>query len=179
MNVIALNRSIAAMALAWGLAAAPAPAQEFPWSLALGYAPTRLRPANGTDVVLNGEALTAQCDLDRTWSLEAQVSHQTGTEAGQVDLRQDGFQLGGKYRFPASGRWQPYGHLLTGWGRLHAADGGASDQASTWVFSPAAGLECALSQRLALRGQVDLHITHYRGVYQRSPGVTFALAYRF
>jgi hypothetical protein len=181
MRILPLHRLFTLAALACALPGAPAgagPGPGSPWSWALGFSTCKLRPAHGSDQVLNGFALAGEYRLDPRWSLEAAFSHETGTEAGGVNLRQNGFLAGARYTLARSGPWLGYAHLLAGRKQLQASEPGAQDQRTSLAFSPGAGLEYQAGRHLAVRAQADFILTHYAGVHQRSPGLVLALAYR-
>jgi hypothetical protein len=145
---------------------------------AVGYSTYQLRPASGTDQRLNGFGLEGQYRLNPAWSLEAELSHQTGTEAGAVDLRQTGFLFGPGFSRALSPRWEGSARFLVGREQLQASDGPDADQSTSFAFGPGVGADFALTRRVSLRGQEDFLFTHYAGVVQRSPRLFVGLVFR-
>jgi opacity protein-like surface antigen len=177
MRKPALKPLIAIAVLTCALQGA-AMAQASPMAWSLGYASCKLRPASGTDEVLNGAALGGEYRCGPVWSMEASLSRQTGTEADTVDLRQWGVLVGLKASATLAARVRGFCHFLAGWEQLHAQQDASTDQSNSLAFGPGAGLEYAVTRNLSVRGQVDFLFTHYAGEFQRSPALLAGFVYR-
>lgn len=169
---------IALAALACALSGALATAQTPPMAWSVGYTTCQLRPHSGSDQRLNGFALGGEYRLAKVWSLEATFSHQTGTEAGSVNLRQTSLMAGPRYALALGNRWRGLAHLLVGREQLQAGQGSDADQVTSFAYGPGVALDFQVNHHLALRGQEDLVCTHYAGVNQRSPSLFLGLVLR-
>jgi len=149
-----------------------------PMAWSLGYATYQLRPHSGSDQRLNGLELGGQYSLSFAWSIEAAYSHETGTEAGSINLRQAGLMAGPRYTLALGDRWRGSAHFLVGRERLQAGQGSDADQVTSFAYSPGIALDFQVNRHLALRGQEDLVCTHYAGVDQRSPCLFLGLVLR-
>lgn len=170
-----LHRILSAAA---ALCALPALAQGPAPELSLGYSAFHLRPSTGLDQRLNGFALGFRHSFDATWSLEAALNRQTGTEGGSVNLRQLGLMAGPCYSRTFAGRWRGFAHALAGAQQLSAWEGPASDKKTTLALAPGVGVDFAISRRVSLRAQEELVLTRYAGVSQRNTAFFLGVAVR-
>jgi len=173
-----MKRMIVFAVLASALQTNLATAQTSPMAWSVGYSTYKLRPASGTDQRMNGFGIGGQYSLTTEWALEAALSHQTGTEAGSVNLRQAGVMVGPRYTWTWSARWKGAAHFLVGRQQLQASDGASADQSTSFAYEPGIGLDFQIHRHLALRAQEDLVYTHYAGVDQRSPCLFLGLVLR-
>ncbi len=138
-------------------------------------------------------SITAGADLDfRTRQLfglqpAAEVRGTYPVKSGQVDGQKD--ILGGLRESWHYGRLRPYGDILVGAGRLTYVHGIANPahtllylQSNSLVLSPGAGAELRLTDRFALRGDVQLQrysspVSVSGHIYAKP--ITFAIVYRF
>jgi hypothetical protein len=153
-------------------------AQASPLAWSAGYSSFKLRPASGSNQVLNGFALGAQYQLDPAWSVDAAVSRHTGTQPGSIDLRQVGLVAGPRYRWTLHERWEGFARFQVGWTRLDASQGAGSDQSASLAFGPGVGVDFTVNPHVSLRAASDFTFTHYAGTYQRSPSLFLGVVLR-
>jgi len=178
MRTHPLQKLMLLAAVAGLLPGAPALAQTSPWAWNAGYSSYKLRPANGTNEIMNGYALGGEYAIRPGWALEASFNHQTGTEAEVIALRQQGLMAGLKATWTPMGRYQVFTQLQIGREQLRASEGPEEDQRTSLAFGPGIGLDVAMTPHLSARGQVDFILTHYSGETQGSPALFVGLVYR-
>ena len=153
-------------------------AQDPPLAWTAGYRSFKLRPASGSNQVLDGFALGAQYRLDPAWSMDVALSRLTGTQPEAIGLRQVGLMAGPRYRWTLHEHWEGFARFQAGWVQLHASQGPASDQRSSLAFGPGAGIDYTVNPHLSLRAEGDFTFTHYAGTSQRSPGLFLGVVLR-
>jgi len=173
-----LHRIIAAAAVLCALAGTRVLAQAPALELTLGFSSFHERPSSGADQKLDGFVLGFRHSIDATWSLEAALNRQTGTEGGGVDMRQWGAMAGPRYSRTFHPRWQAFGHVLAGFQQLSARQGEASDKKNSLVLAPGVGVDFALNRNVSLRAQEELVLTRYAGVNQRNTAFYLGIVLR-
>ena len=173
-----MQRLMLLAALAGALPGAQAMAQPSPWACSLGYTSCKLRPAHGTDELMNGWALGGDYTFKPNWAVEASFNHQTGTEADVIDLRQQGVMAGLKSTWTIDGKLQGFAHGLIGREQLRASAGSQEDERTSFAYGPGIGLDLAMTPHWSARGTLDFIYTHYAGANQGSPALLVGLVYR-
>lgn len=154
--------------LLFGLQGGAVQAQTPQPELFLGFSSYHLRPTRGVDQRLDGFNLGGRYGLSSTWSLEAALNRQSGTEAGAVNLRQTGVVAGPRRSWVWNKHWQGFAHVLAGYEHLSAWEGPASDAKDSLALVAGIGADYALNSHVSFRVQEDYSQTHYAGLPQRS-----------
>lgn len=149
--------------------------------VAAGWSAFQLKPPpGGTHQRLAGGFLSGRLDLwGSPWSLDMDLSSQTGTDADGVYFKHRMFLAGPRYTWPLQRKLDLYAHVLGGCGSLQANGAGQSDRTLHGALTAGLGLDLHLSGSILLRGQADGVMTGYTGSAQWNPRYSLGMAFRF
>lgn len=133
----------------------------------------------GGEANLHGAGLSTSFHVWRSTRVLADLSFHTGSFAG-ADLRQLNFMGGLRRVFGDDEREQPFVQVLLGGARSTSKLADVLESSQTrWGGALGLGADYRLSERWAVRGQVDYLLLHSSGGWDGDPRLSVGLAYRF
>jgi outer membrane protein with beta-barrel domain len=171
LGVLLLTTDVAGASAA--TRARPAPPGATDPEVSAAYSYLRAGEAN-----LHGAGASASFHFWRNTRLLADISFHTGSFAG-ADLREVIFMGGLRRVFREEEQWQPFAQVIAGGARSTSQFDVFETSRTRWGGALGLGTDYRLSDRWALRGQVDYLLLHSGAGWDGDPRLSVGIAYRF
>ena len=126
---------------------------------------------------LNGWEVSGSLPFHQRLQFVVDLAHHSGSFAG-ADLSQSTF-LAGAARSWHLHALRPFARVLLGIVHTTTTFGGLSDSGNHLAVGAGAGATYPVFDRLGIRGQLDLLLSHGNGTWDTSPRLGVGLSYRF